>query len=63
MNQDIMNAAQKRRYVKPSLFSVCLAPFRMLADSDPDVYKTSERARTEYGALVRGRGSWDDDWE
>ncbi len=63
MNQDNLNAAQKRRYVKPSLFSVCFTPVRMLANSDPDVYRTTGKARTEYGALVRGRESWDDDWE
>ena len=67
MKQDIMKAVQKRPYEAPSLFIICLAPARMLANSgdDPKVYTTSEKASTDYDALVKGQNStgiWDDEW-
>lgn len=67
MKQDILNTAQKRCYEAPSLFILCLAPARMLANSDgaPDVYTTSDKASTDYDALVKGQnnnGIWDEEW-
>lgn len=42
------------------------APMHMLAGSDPQVQKTSEKASTEYDALVKGDNNsynvWNDDW-
>ena len=59
-----MKTIQKRPYEAPSMFILCLAPARMLANSDgaPDVYTTSEKASTDYDALVKENNIWGDDW-
>jgi len=67
MNKN-MQAAQKRPYETPALLTIRVAPTQMLAVSgDPKVQTTSEKASTDYDALVKGSSRsdysvWDDDW-
>jgi hypothetical protein len=63
-----MKSYQKKAYQEPCMTVLRTAPMQMLATSgDPEVQTTSEKASTDYDALVKGSSRsnysvWDDDW-
>ena len=63
-----MKSYQKKEYQEPCMTVLRTAPMQMLAASgDPEVQTTSEKASTDYDALVKGSSRsnysvWDDDW-
>ena len=65
MNNNLF-AADKRPYVAPAMLELHIISTQMLAASgDPEVHTTSEKASTDYDALVKEDKSynvWDDDW-
>ena len=62
-----MKIEQKRPYNEPCLTVLRTAPIMVLAASGdtPEVHTTSEKASTDYNALVKEDKSynvWNDDW-
>ena len=63
-----MKTIQKKAYQEPCMTVLHTAPMQMLAASgDPEVQTTSEKASTDYDALVKGSSRsnysvWDNDW-
>ncbi len=66
MKQIYQSAAQKRPYLAPRLLTVQISSMQMISLSGaPEVYTTSEKASTDYDALVKenkNNGVWDDEW-
>lgn len=61
-----MKVREKHPYDAPSLMVVSISSANMLAASNdaPEVHTTTEKASTEYGALVKDQNSniWDENW-
>ena len=65
MKENNPNTTLKKAYDVPAMTILHIAPMQLLADSDPNVYTTNEKADAEYGALVKENedgGFWNDDW-
>lgn len=65
MEKDIMNVRRKHPYDVPTLMVVSIASAKLFAASgDPEVHTSTEKASTDYDALVKDKSTnvWDEEW-